>query len=192
VPDLPESVEHILIKALAKDPKDRYKTMVEFTIALDVIAKETYSGRKNKIPSNRRPSHSIGQTTAEPPLCKAPVPESRIPQDIALPSLAHMPRPVLGTGDYGISVSKHHSVSARSRGWKSICNMLVLVCLGLGTGGAPAGTLILNHPQSSSQVPTQVQSEISTSTKESSNIVVDTHAIPSPGYLKVRSRGISK
>ena len=38
VPNLPEAVEHILLKALAKRPEDRYQTMNDFAAALERLA----------------------------------------------------------------------------------------------------------------------------------------------------------
>jgi serine/threonine protein kinase len=42
VPDLPDTMEHVIIKALAKDPADRYETMRAFAEALEsLIAQKT-------------------------------------------------------------------------------------------------------------------------------------------------------
>jgi len=40
VPDLPQAVENVLIKALTKDPANRFQTMAECTRALDAILKD--------------------------------------------------------------------------------------------------------------------------------------------------------
>ena len=46
VPDLPKVVENILLKALAKDPKNRYQTMGELAIAFERLILEFEKGNK--------------------------------------------------------------------------------------------------------------------------------------------------
>lgn len=40
IPDLPESVEHVILKALAKKPEDRFRNMHEFSNVLEKLAQE--------------------------------------------------------------------------------------------------------------------------------------------------------
>ena len=55
VPDLPEGVERILIKALSKDPKERYQNMAEFASAMEKLSAggrvETSSRRAEPAPT---------------------------------------------------------------------------------------------------------------------------------------------
>jgi len=61
VRDLPEAVENVLLKALARQPADRYLDMSLFAEALDKLAQ----GRLPKsIPSSLRPDHIPGKSSS--------------------------------------------------------------------------------------------------------------------------------
>lgn len=65
-PDLPDGVEKIIIKALAKKPEDRYQNMEEFTAALEAllsgqakIKKPTPQWEKREAEKSHQPEHEI-------------------------------------------------------------------------------------------------------------------------------------
>ena len=55
VPDLPEAMENLLFKALAKHPEDRYQSMGEFATAMDALNGERTIASAGKIETTRTP-----------------------------------------------------------------------------------------------------------------------------------------
>jgi basic membrane protein A and related proteins len=74
VPDLPEEVEKVLFKALAKSPEDRYQSMGEFTAAIDKVLA---SGRT--IESVEKPKEMSKEEEDKTLLVE--VPEKKIPEE---------------------------------------------------------------------------------------------------------------
>jgi len=65
-PDLPESVEHILLKALAKQPEDRYQSMDELVNALETLIRETMTAPTHRIESISPPPATQTTDSAMP------------------------------------------------------------------------------------------------------------------------------
>lgn len=72
VPDLPESVEKILLKALAKEPEDRYQNMGEMIKALEGVLREAaadFALQAESAPAPpAKPKTAPEATTAPPPV----------------------------------------------------------------------------------------------------------------------------
>jgi len=67
IPELPEEVEHILLKALAKDPKDRYQNMGELAAAMEKVVNILLKESEPKLTSEtqKKPSVIIEKRVAE-------------------------------------------------------------------------------------------------------------------------------
>jgi serine/threonine protein kinase len=63
VPNLPKKVEQFLLKALAKDPENRYASMAEFILALEKLKTETAPAKKERKP---RPKKEKKTSVARP------------------------------------------------------------------------------------------------------------------------------
>ncbi len=55
-PDLPEGVEKVLLKALAKNPQDRYSSLAEMAAAMERLLQTTVYGPPSPVP-RRYPGH---------------------------------------------------------------------------------------------------------------------------------------
>jgi serine/threonine-protein kinase len=67
VTDLPQKVENILLKTLAKNPNDRYHDMVEFAGALEGLSGGKETGKRIPVPKNRgTPAHEQSAENKKP------------------------------------------------------------------------------------------------------------------------------
>jgi serine/threonine-protein kinase len=65
VPDLPKDVERILLKALAKDPGNRYQSMKEMAVALEKLAESTTGKARKKHTAAKIPRKKTKQVIAK-------------------------------------------------------------------------------------------------------------------------------
>lgn len=63
LPDLPAGVEHVIMTALAKDPKARFPTIQTFASALEQASKQI---RPRTMPAHEKPALSMPQATSHP------------------------------------------------------------------------------------------------------------------------------
>ena len=74
VPNLPDQVERVLIKALAKRPEDRYAEMEDFVGALEKLSRDNVSYQPER---KSKPLSASGSTSTESRLGTIKVPETR-------------------------------------------------------------------------------------------------------------------
>ncbi len=145
VPDLPEEVEKVLFKALAKQPEDRYQSMGEFAAALERLVYE-----KKVLPLVENQSlPQDARVEAEKEERKAPEPERATQQSLG-PTVLAQPE------------EKTSAPAAKrnfSRAWLLVGVILVLALIGWFTwrlaGLAPLGNVpaqVTNSPVSVTQV----------------------------------------
>jgi len=128
VRDLLDKVENILLRALAKEPKERFKDMGEFIKAMD-------NGLKSeKVPTERsirEPSQTPFRRTSEKPVVGNRIPEGTRPTQTAVPEKS------FGRANAGQSVGK------RNR------NFMLPVSIILGVGALLFGVYLFNDYKTS-------------------------------------------
>ncbi len=65
VPTIPLTVEHVVLKALAKDPKDRFASVHAFASALEEACKAEPSGRTLSVLASDSPSGSLANSCSD-------------------------------------------------------------------------------------------------------------------------------
>jgi len=130
--DIPDSIENVILKALAKEPDDRYATAAEFLAAWKRALEE-------KETSARRAPERIS----------TPAPRTVISSP--MPAVRTQPKPA--------PVSKAAPKPRSSTGW--IVGCIVVACLALAIGGiAIFGTGFLSLLGRTTDVPTQTATEV--------------------------------
>jgi len=135
-PDLPEKVEAVLFKALAKNPEDRYPDMNAFAAALDEMAEipQVDSGFYNE--STALEKRAAGQ--AAPARSSAPATgTSQKPQTASSPRLSSASHPAVTPPNTPVRKSVPIWV------WIGSVGLLVAVCLMVGLAGG--GFLVLRQ-----------------------------------------------
>jgi len=168
-PDLPESVEKVLFKALAKSPDDRYEGMGEFTVALESLI----SG--HKLPADVQPEQTkqVEQAT----LLVGGAGRQAIP---STPKVSAPPRRRLKLGKTG--------------GWVAVIGFLVVVCIlfvALGFGLlklAQRGIGPLTGFVDSLATSTQIPTGIPTASEPSSTETIPPTEAPTPAAGSTRIR----
>ena len=174
VPDLPESVENVLLKGLARHPEDRYASMADFADALNTLA----GGQT--IATGKKPEEDLAGKTM---LAAAGTGQLEVVPGV-LPVAASQPIPPLPP----VLQTSSAAAQPKARGWKRWIPVGVLVsllCVGIVVGaslvlkglrnnspaaGLPTATLV------ASLVPIAVQNPTATLTSAQ-----PTPAAPTPG-----------
>src|SRR5215212_98259 len=80
-PDIPPSIEQVILKALAKDPKDRFSTAEEFVAAWKHALEEIETVRRAPEPTSTPTRYGVpaDQTQRKPAPVKQATPRSRLP-----------------------------------------------------------------------------------------------------------------
>jgi len=171
VPDLPEEVEKVLFKALAKSPDDRYPGMGEFTAALEGLA-GGQTGLAGKIQAETK---KVAQATLLAEGAGKPGTQGK-----RMISVTRKTRPKLG--GFG--------------GWVAVFFVLVVVCLlfvALGFGllklaqrGIGPLVGLVDYLATSTQIPTFT--EIPSTTESASTETIPSSATPNPAAGSTRIR----
>jgi tRNA A-37 threonylcarbamoyl transferase component Bud32 len=147
VPDLPEDLESVLIKALDRQPENRYQSMGELAQAL-----ENLTGGQTLIAGVKMEDLQAGKTVLAP---------GRIGQDDQLENVlaGDIGRPAAGpTPEIPVPPEKQRQISIRGRRWVAIAALAVVIFTGIGVGArigirSLQGKLPLAVP---TQMPSQV------------------------------------
>ena len=118
-PDLPEFVEKVLIKALAKKPEDRYQSMAEFAKALEGLVQKPVQEQPPTADFQSEPTRMAYPTQQRPAVTPTPPPASAQPYQQAQP--------------YRQNQAPAVKEKKSSRGWIT-CGVILVIVLCLGTG----------------------------------------------------------
>ncbi len=80
--DIPESIEQVILKALAKDPQDRFATASDFVAAWKHALEQAEAPRpapETILPTTVRPSPTVNQSEIKPVVTKKAAPKSGVP-----------------------------------------------------------------------------------------------------------------
>jgi serine/threonine protein kinase/sugar lactone lactonase YvrE len=188
VPTLPDKVEQIILKALAKKPEDRYQTMGEFAAALERCLAEATT-HEMKVKSAQAAAKSPRVEVVPARIEKAPLQKETPPTPVRSPEGTttgeiSKPQPetvVVRTSDSAIRDNLQKPFLRRNWLWIAGGAFVILICLSMGGGSlgvailgglfappttartnAPTITQIVLKPTNSPIVETQTS--ISTST----------------------------
>jgi hypothetical protein len=123
VPDLPEDLESVIIKALDRQPEDRYQSMGEFVQAL-----ENLTGGQTLMAGVKAEDLQAGKTVLAP---------GRIGQSVQLENAlaGDISRPSAGpTPEIPVPPEKQRQISIRGRRWVAIAALAVVIFTGVGVG----------------------------------------------------------
>ena len=168
VPDLPEGLEQVLLKALEKRPEDRYQSMSEFTSALESLSggqtlaaglkvEDAQAGKTVLASAGTGQADSLAAMLAagaSQPVAK-PVPEAQVPS------------------------GEHRPSSKRSLRWIPFVVLGLVLCVGVVVGARfVIGGLQGNHPPVGLATSTTAPALVPTSTQSSAPTVASTQDLP--------------
>ena len=168
VPDLPEGVEKILLKALERRPEDRYQSMSEFASALEALAggqtlaaglkaEDTQAGKTVLASAGSGQADALAAMLAadsNQPVAK-PAPEAQVPSD------------------------EHRLPSKRSLRWIPFGVLGLVLCVGVVVGARfVIGSLQANHPPVGLATSTAAPALVPTSTQSAAPTLASTQDLP--------------